>query len=571
MKRSMMLVAVLMSISGFGSDTVISEGQTSCNLQGSKYLNRLVLPSTLTTLMTGSFNGCRNLEKVYCYFDPFDIAEPTIALWLPALTAQADEIWYERNVAKSWEKVLWNSGYCGRMVCFEGSWPNVSVVQGSGSSPAVSYEVKAGSASVTTIAGAAGWDAFGLPDGMIWNREQGVLSGTATIPGTYDVLLVGGSGTSTQVMRTKIVVRGYDTITGWVGVNFSQGGAPLDRLSSYSKLPSGLKWNKTTKILSGVPTKVQVLDLKTSEGVPVRIEIKPLPIAIGTERRTISDPFVLFFDEHDAIDARDYVRGTLTSTVTSGGKLTVKVQTAKKTYSFQSKAFDLDIRFAYDDFFMEWSVQTNFVARMTLSTGERLEAVYSCFGDVFGGNTFSESFSLSGGEFRDGNDISVLSSIQTEVSPRTLLFGFTPVENTWSLTNDVTAINLWDLRAVEKKEKFYLQASVKKDGTVSFSGKLPNGVSISCSGTAYDIVFSDEPKLREDWVEIVGDRFDRNPCMPEPSYYEFPEAYTERIDHDYFVCSGIAFSGKKICISISILQDLLHDSSPVGCVTQIVR
>ena len=101
--------------------------------------------------------------------------------------------------------------------------------------------------------GAAGWDAFNIPDGMAWDKATGALVGTPVRSGVYDVLLVSGSGASTKIIRTTLDVAGYAVITGYVGVAFSASGLPVSDLKSYSKLPAGLAWKN--KVLSGVPTK----------------------------------------------------------------------------------------------------------------------------------------------------------------------------------------------------------------------------------------------------------------------------------------------------------------------------
>ena len=145
----------------------------------------------------------------------------------------------------------------------------VKYVPEPGASPDAGYGINVGAGGETVIAGAAGWDAFGVPDGMEWNKETGTLSGRAKLSGAYDLILVSGSGADTKIMRTTLTVAPYDTIIGYVGVAFSQSGAPLDNLKSYKTLPAGLKW-KSGK-LSGVPTKQQTIKLATKDGEPVTI------------------------------------------------------------------------------------------------------------------------------------------------------------------------------------------------------------------------------------------------------------------------------------------------------------
>ena len=113
----------------------------------------------------------------------------------------------------------------------------VKYVPEPGASPDAGYGINIGAGGETVIAGAAGWDAFGVPDGMEWNKETGTLSGRAKLSGAYDLILVSGSGADTKIMRTTLTVAPYDTIIGYVGVAFSQSGAPLDNLKSYKPRP----------------------------------------------------------------------------------------------------------------------------------------------------------------------------------------------------------------------------------------------------------------------------------------------------------------------------------------------
>ncbi len=84
----------------------------------------------------------------------------------------------------------------------------VEYVPEPGTSPDAGYTIRAGEDVVLTIAGAAGWDAFGVPDGMTWNRTTGKLSGCVRRSGIYDLLLLSGSGVDTRIMRTTITVTG---------------------------------------------------------------------------------------------------------------------------------------------------------------------------------------------------------------------------------------------------------------------------------------------------------------------------------------------------------------------------
>jgi len=217
----------------------------------------------------------------------------------------------------------------------------VKYVPEPGSSPDAGYGINIGTGGETAIAGAAGWDAFGVPDGMEWNKETGTLSGRAKLSGAYDLILVSGSGADTKIMRTTLTVAPYDTIVGYVGVAFSQSGAPLDNLKSYKTLPAGLKW-KSGK-LSGVPTKKQTIKLATKDGEPVTIEIRALPTAaVGTFCGALTNgggAITLPGDESGGHGVTALPVGRVTLNVTAAGKISGKVYEGGRTWTLSAANF----------------------------------------------------------------------------------------------------------------------------------------------------------------------------------------------------------------------------------------
>ena len=205
----------------------------------------------------------------------------------------------------------------------------VKYVPEPGASPDAGYGINIGTGGEIVIAGAAGWDAFGVPDGMEWNKETGTLSGRAKLSGAYDLILVSGSGADTKIMRTTLTVAPYDTIVGYVGVAFSQSGAPLDNLKSYKTLPAGLKW-KSGK-LSGVPTKKQTIKLATKDGEPVTIEIRALPTAaVGSFCGAVTD---------GGGGATTLPVGRVTLNVTSAGKISGKIYEGGRMWTLSAANF----------------------------------------------------------------------------------------------------------------------------------------------------------------------------------------------------------------------------------------
>ncbi len=375
----------------------------------------------------------------------------------------------------------------------------VKYVPEPGASPDAGYGIDVGAGGETVIAGAAGWDAFGVPDGMEWDKETGTLSGRAKLSGTYDLILVSGSGADTKIMRTTLMVAPYDTIIGYVGVSFSQSGAPLDNLKSYKTLPAGLKWVSGGRgatalpgVLQGVPTKAQTLDLETVDGEPVKIEIKALPDSVvGT-----FDGCVYFppSDPTNGIANICDIGGTITLTATAAGKISASVKTAKKTYSFSMASW---AKFAEGDAF-------TLEASAGLKTGEALQVNAT----VCDGATMVHA-KLSGGEFggrgtstlpEEADDDGCVMMLAKDVYSKsgakwinpeahglmakcagTYQFGFDAMEDGGL---GVTALPAWTLRPVTKVEPAFLKIVVKDTGVATITGSLPDKMRINCTAKA---------------------------------------------------------------------------------------
>ena len=363
----------------------------------------------------------------------------------------------------------------------------VKYVPEPGASPDAGYRINVGAGGETVIAGAAGWDAFGVQDGMEWNKETGTLSGRAKLSGAYDLILVSGSGADTKIMRTTLTVAPYDTIIGYVGVAFSQSGAPFDNLKSYKALPAGLKWvsggsgaTALSGVLRGVPTKAQTLDLETVDGEQVKIEIKALPDSVvGT-----FDGCVYFppSDPTNGVANTCDIGGTITLTATVAGKISASVKTAKKTYSFSMASW---AKFAEGDAF-------TLEASAELKTGEVLEVNAT----VRDGATMVLA-KLSGGEFGDDGCVTMLvkdvyaknGSKWIDEDAHALMakcagtyqFGFDAVEDGG---NGVTALPAWTLRPVAKVEASFLKVVLKDTGVATITGTLPDKTKVNLSAKA---------------------------------------------------------------------------------------
>ena len=387
----------------------------------------------------------------------------------------------------------------------------VKYVPEPGASPDAGYGVNVGAGGETVIAGAAGWDAFGVPDGMEWDKETGTLSGRAKLSGAYDLILVSGSGADTKIMRTTLTVAPYDSIVGYVGVAFSQSGAPLDNLKSYKTLPAGLKWVSGGRgatalpgVLQGVPTKAQTLDLETADGEPVKIEIKALPDSVfGTFDGCVYLPPS---DPTNGVANTCDIGGTIALTATAAGKISASVKTAKKTYSFSMASW---AKFAEGDAFaLEASAE--------LKTGEVLEVDAT----VRDGATMVLA-KLSGGEFGDDGCVTILMKdvyakngskwIDEEAHglmakcKGTYQFGFDAVEESddGGHAGRVT-LPAWTLRPVAKVEASFLKVVLKDTGVATITGTLPDKTKVNLSAKATASAVDGSDKVE---IEIVSAAF----------------------------------------------------------------
>jgi hypothetical protein len=138
----------------------------------------------------------------------------------------------------------------------------------------VDYQVQA----ADTCTGSLSYSASGLPTGLSINSSTGVVSGTATTAGTYDVTLTGtdstgpsGSATFTwtvgSAVANTVTVTNPGSQSGTAGTAASLQIQATDSASgqtltySASGLPAGLSISSSTGLISGTPTTAGTSDV----------------------------------------------------------------------------------------------------------------------------------------------------------------------------------------------------------------------------------------------------------------------------------------------------------------------
>ena len=453
-------------------------GPLSC--RGSAALQEVIVPAAVAELAPHAFLGCWALERVVFAGDPpfgnnteatAELALLTASVRPATLLQMADMICYPVASAAKWEKSLRNLGYGGKYGAYAGEWTGLdSLITDSGNlnkdsggsvsptdQPAAHYAAQTGVASGAVMPGTAGWDAFGVPDGMTWDRETGKLGGTPKRSGTYDVILVSGSGADTKMMRTTVDVAGYAVATGYVGVAFKASGAPWNALASYKAAPKGLAWKN--KVLSGVPTKTGTTTYKTKDGEPVKVTILALPVgAKGTFNGVFQDGA-----------GKQY---PLKVTASTAGKLTATVTKGTKSYSLSAAKWS---RVTVET--VDGAPHRMFAATLTasgLSLSVKVDADAAWNADALTAvGTQGAVKNLTGTAQRNAymSDAAAQESAVARAG-------------TYALTATADAGG-WTLASPEAGTTGTLTVVIKTTGTATLTGTLPNKAKVSASTTLH--------------------------------------------------------------------------------------
>ncbi len=456
--------------------SAVVEGTLS--LRGCGSLKEVVIPAG-ATIAPHSFLGCWELARVVFLGEPpfggnevGDSAALLSAAARPAsLLQMADMICYPAAHAAKWEKILRNLGYGGRYGAFESEWAGVdSLLADSGNmassaapvtpadQPAAQYALRTGVDGGALLSGTVGWDAFNIPDGMVWDKTTGALVGVPVRSGVYDVLLVSGSGASTKIMRTTLEVAGYAVITGYVGVAFSASGLPVSDLKSYSKLPAGLTWKN--KVLSGVPTKAGKYPFVTKAGEPVEIRILAVPGgAVGVFNGQVTN-----------------AAGRICPvkvTATAAGKVTATVTIGTKAYTLKASRWNA---IAQEDF--DGVKHRVLTAKLTAS---KLEMVLKVDADAAWN---SDAMTAIGtlGAVKGYAGAAQRDAFSSDGNAKTMAKS---LAGTYSLNASSDGAGSWLLVPSAEGKKGALTVKLKATGAATLSGKLTSKTTVSASATVH--------------------------------------------------------------------------------------
>ena len=290
---------------------------------------------------------------------------------------------------------------------------------------------------------------------MTWDRNTGTLGGTPAVSGTYDVLLVSGSGADTRVMRTTIDVSGYAVTTGYVGVALCVSGEPWNSLVKYKTAPAGLAWNGT--VLSGVPTRAGTTTFNTTAGESVTLVILPLPPeVVGTYSGTLLDD-----------SGNQY---PLTITVSSSGKLKAMVLDGAKAYALSAEAWS---NVTVED--VSGSPHRMFTATLSgdgLSFVVKVDADAASDAEVL---TVVDTLNGLTGSAPHDPDAGGGSASGVTASPA----------GQFSLTATPDGTGGWTLALPEAGVKGTLTVELKPTGRATLSGKLPDKTKVSATATVH--------------------------------------------------------------------------------------
>ena len=307
----------------------------------------------------------------------------------------------------------------------------------------------------------------GLPAGLKFDAKTGLISGKATKPGVCTVTLSATNATVKKAVETTFTITvpnlscdalpnlkpetnyyNFEAGMAFVPDSVNCAAADKDWRVAASGLPTGLKFDAKTGVITGIATKPGTYTVtftatkgKDKNVATITVNIAALPdTAVGT------------FNGFVKAEGGEENLGTFQLTATDAGKLTAKVTMAAGTYSFSGTCWD--------------KVEGGFYS--VALTGKK-------------GETLTLALDSSAGWNADqltGSFAAVSSKPPYQVVARKNAFG-----KMWYLSAAGNERDGWSLSYTENTKTAALTVTLNADGSTKIAGKLGT-LSVSASGYA---------------------------------------------------------------------------------------
>jgi formylglycine-generating enzyme required for sulfatase activity len=254
----------------------------------------------------------------------------------------------------------------------------------------------------------------------------------------------------------------FPPLTPPTGITFTLDAGEGQRPATFSAkgLPAGLKIDKTTGVISGIPTRagtytVQVA-AKHTDGSTITYSVS---FVVQTLPATAQGTFTGY------IYVGDEIKGLLTYKVTSAGRLSASLAMQAATYSFSGKAWD------------SMTAAGLFNVLLTTRQGEQLALTVdgtdgSLAATLSGGRLGAQTFDVVGqrNAFLDKNNAAAQTELARYLGYYTVALPIDAIETTPAIDNMQSGSG-------------YLTATVGARGAVKIAGKLADGTRISGATT----------------------------------------------------------------------------------------
>ena len=324
-----------------------------------------------------------------------------------------------------------------------------------------------------------GYKATGLPAGLKYDAQKGLVSGAAKAPGEYEVTFTKKDEADEVVIfkvraeEVSVGCKGLSLGAFTAGVAGNADGIPFEietetgvKSVAVSKLPAGMKYDAKTGLITGGATKAGdyavTVTVTTMSGAK---QIVTIPVTVAAAADGAVGTFNGFVKAADDVENL----GTFQLTTTDAGKLTAKVTTAAGAYSFSGTCWD-----SVEDGVYSVALTTKKGEMLTLS----LDSAAGWNKDQLTG-TFS-----AGGVSRD-------------VVARKNAFG-----KTWYFNAEGDVDNGWVLSFAENAKAAALTVTLNADGSTKIAGKLGT-LSANASGYA-DVTGLADGVIYADFAPVVS-------------------------------------------------------------------